>query len=92
MAIVLRSGMVRLVPSQMLLSKAPAKHLPSLQQAACISSKAYRDLNGIKRPPPYNYIETPYGYWRSLLDRTTQRLDENSKVGNHCQPKFVRII
>lgn len=92
MAIVLRSRMVRLVPSQMLLSKAAAKQLPSLQQAACISSKAYRDLNGIKRPPPYNYIEKSYGYWHSLIDRTTQRLDENSKVENHRQLKFMRIV
>lgn len=84
MAIVLRSRLVRLVQSQGLLSKAVAYQLPCLQQAANISSKAYRDLNGIKRPPPYDYKNKPYNYFRSLIDRTTHRFDDNSKVGNRC--------
>lgn len=59
-----------------LLSKQPI----SIQQAACISSKAWRDLNGVKRPPPYDYKNKPYHARHALFDKTLSRIDENSKV------------
>lgn len=86
MATILRT--VRLVPSQVLLSKAVAQQLPSIQPAAGISSKYWRELNGVKRPPPYDYVNKPYNLWRSWFDSTTKRIDENSKVSKKT---FIRI-
>lgn len=77
MAAVLRSSILRIAPAANLLSK----QLPCIHQAAGISSKVLRDLKGIKRPPPYDYKNKPYNFIRALFDKTTQRLDENSKVG-----------
>lgn len=57
-----------------------SNHLPTLLHAANISSKALRDLNGIKRPPPYDYKNKGYNLFQSWFDRTTSRIDENSKV------------
>lgn len=60
-----------------------ANQLPTLNQTANISSKALRDLNGIKRPPPYDYKRKGYNLVQSWFDRTTSRIDENSKVNTH---------
>lgn len=50
------------------------------QQSACISSKVWRDMNGIKRPPPYDYINKTFTLARSWFDiPTMDRMDENSK-------------
>lgn len=80
MAGVLRTGVARLIPNRTLLSKAIAKQLPSIQHASGISSKALRDLRGVKRPPPYDYMKRGYSFIDSLFDRTSKRIDENSKV------------
>lgn len=80
MASILRSGLVTLATRQTLLSKAVAHRLPCLQQAAGIQSKVFRDINGIKRPPPFDYVNKKYKFRHSLLDDTIHRFDENSKV------------
>lgn len=56
------------------------KYLPCIQQTVNISSKAFRELNGIKRPPPYDYRNKGYGLISSWFDKTSKRLDDNSKV------------
>lgn len=58
------------------------KNSTCTQQVANISSKAWRELNGIQRPPPYDYKNNSYSLRHSWFDKTTKRLDENSKV---CQ-------
>lgn len=65
------------------LSKLVARHLPCVQQSANISSKAWRELNGIKRPPPYDYKNKGYKLYNSWFDKTSKRLDDNSKVIIH---------
>lgn len=76
MAAVLRSTISRIAPAANLLSK----QLPCIQQVAGISSKTWRDLIGIKRPPPYDYKKKTYTFTKAIFDKTTHRLDENSKV------------
>lgn len=50
------------------------------QQSACISSKVWRDMNGIKRPAPYDYINKDFTLLHSWFDtRTIDRMDDNSK-------------
>lgn len=77
------AGLVRTritVASGRSLSKLFTKHLPCMQQSANISSKAWREINGIKRPPPYDYKNKGYNLVHSWFDRTSKRLDDNSKV------------
>lgn len=76
MAAVLRSTILRIVPA----TNVVAKHLPCIQQAAGISSKALRDLRGVKRPPPFDYKNKAYTFTTAIFDKTTKRIDENSKV------------
>lgn len=61
-------------------SKLLSKRLPCTQQVANISSKAWRELNGVQRPPPYDYRNTGYSLVQSWFDKTTKRFDDNSKV------------
>ncbi|XP_031626232.1 NADH dehydrogenase [ubiquinone] 1 alpha subcomplex subunit 10, mitochondrial [Contarinia nasturtii] len=56
------------------------KQLPSIQQAAGIQSKAWRELNGIQRPPPFDYKNKTYSLITSWFDRTTHRFDDNTKL------------
>lgn len=49
-------------------------------QAANISSKAWRELNNVKRPSPYDYKNKGYNVFNSWFDRTSKRFDENTKV------------
>lgn len=48
--------------------------------AANISSKAWREMNGVKRLPPYDYKNKPYNLVRSWFEKTSKRIDENSVV------------
>ncbi|XP_042216693.1 NADH dehydrogenase [ubiquinone] 1 alpha subcomplex subunit 10, mitochondrial-like [Homarus americanus] len=48
-------------------------------QIATIVSKALRDQD-YKRPAPFPYKTDKYGFFAALLDKTTHRFDENSKV------------
>lgn len=56
------------------------KQLTFSIQTANISSKAWRELNGVKRPPPYDYKNKGYTVFHSWFDRTSKRFDENTKV------------
>lgn len=48
-------------------------------QAATIVSKALRSKD-YSRPIPYPYKTDRYGYIQSLLDKTTHRFDDNTKI------------
>jgi hypothetical protein len=50
-----------------------------IQQKRGIVGKALREP-GYSRPAPFPYKEKQYNFWRALLDDTTQRFDENSKI------------
>ena len=65
----------RCVASQLL-----NKQLKFSVQAANISSKAWRELNGVKRPPPYDYRNRGFNVFHSWFDRTSKRFDDNTKV------------
>lgn len=62
------------------LSQLVNKNVPYIQQTANISSKAWRELNNIQRPPPYDYKNKPYNVTHSWFDKTTKRFDDNTKV------------
>lgn len=70
-------------------SKLLNKQLPCTQQAANISSKAWRELNGVQRPPPYDYKNQSYTLINSWYDKTTKRFDDNSKVGQKSLKPFI---
>ncbi|XP_055305500.1 NADH dehydrogenase [ubiquinone] 1 alpha subcomplex subunit 10, mitochondrial isoform X2 [Sitodiplosis mosellana] len=61
-------------------SKLLNKQIPCTQQVAKISSKAWRELNGVQRPPPYDYQNSSYQLRHSWFDKTTKRFDDNSKI------------
>lgn len=61
-------------------SKLLNKQLPCTQQVARISSKAWREMNRVQRPPPYDYKNKTYNLFSSWFDKTTKRFDDNSKV------------
>lgn len=63
-------------------SKILKNHSACTQHAANISSKAFRELNGIQRPPPYDYKNKSFTLFDSWFDRTIKRIDENSKVNS----------
>lgn len=84
-AVVRCAGRLTLISGNAL-SKLVSKQLPCSFQAASISSKAWRELNGIKRPPPFDYRNKDYTLITSWFDKTTHRLDENSKVMACNQP------
>lgn len=48
-------------------------------QIATIVSKALRGRD-YKRPAPYPYKDNSYGLLQAFLDKTTHRMDENSKI------------
>lgn len=50
------------------------------QQTANISSKTWRDMNGVKRAEPYDYKNKSYNLIHSWFDKTSKRMDENSVV------------
>lgn len=56
------------------------KQLTFSIQAANISSKAWRELNNVKRPAPYDYRNKGYTVFHSWFDRTSKRFDDNTKV------------
>lgn len=59
-------------------------------QTASISSKVIRDLDGIKRPAPFDYKNKTYNLLYAIFDKTHKRIDENSVVSN--QTEFYRFI
>lgn len=74
------AGFVRCTARITLVNGAKLSKLLTKQQTANISSKVWRDLNGVTRPAPYDYKRKDFTLVHSWFDRTTERLDENSKV------------
>lgn len=72
------------------LSKLLNKQLAISVQAVKISSKACRELNGDKRPAPYDYRNKTFTVFHSWFDRTSKRMDENSKV-RHNNENLCRL-
>ena len=80
MSAVFRTGIANLASGKSLILNVVAKQLPATQQSCKISSKGIRDLNGVKRPPPYDYKGKGYSLWNQVFDTTLHRMDENSTV------------
>ncbi len=80
MASVLRFGGLRLVnlTEQSLLNI--RKYQPTLQQACFISSKTLRGSQKLVKSKPYDYQNKSYNVLNAIFDKTTHRMDENSKV------------
>ena len=68
------------------LSKAPCSKplfkttLPAITQVCNISGKTLRGAQKLSKPAPYPYNEKNYSFINAVFDKTTKRLDENSKV------------
>lgn len=80
MASVLRFGGLRLVnfTEQSLLNS--RKYQPTLQQACFISGKTLRGSQKLVKAKPYDYKNKGYNVLNAIFDKTTYRMDENSKV------------
>ena len=48
------------------------------QPSASITSKSYR--GEVIKPPPFPYRKKKYSSWRAWIDKTSPRIDENSKL------------
>lgn len=57
--------------------------VPSMVQSCGISGKILRNAQNIVKPKPYPYQEKTYQFRHAVFDRTTKRMDENSKVDYH---------
>uniref|UniRef100_U5EVK8 NADH dehydrogenase [ubiquinone] 1 alpha subcomplex subunit 10, mitochondrial n=1 Tax=Corethrella appendiculata TaxID=1370023 RepID=U5EVK8_9DIPT len=53
---------------------------PSLQFICNISGKTIRGEASLNKPKPFPYKEKNYGFLQACFDKTTKRLDENSKI------------
>jgi len=51
-----------------------------VQPSNGIQTKITRDLEGIVRPPPFDYRNKDYTFFRRLFDNTKSRIDDNSKI------------
>lgn len=80
MASVLRFGGLRLVnfTEHSLLNL--RKYQPTLQQACFISGKTLRGTQKLIKSKPYDYKNKSYNVINAIFDKTTYRMDENSKV------------
>jgi NADH dehydrogenase (ubiquinone) 1 alpha subcomplex subunit 10 len=55
--------------------------LPTITQVCNISGKTLRGTGPkIVKPKPYPYTEKPYGFLEAVMDKTTKRFDDNSKI------------
>lgn len=54
--------------------------IPALIQSCGISGKTLRGAQKIVKPKPYPYKEKSYGFTQAIFDKTTPRMDENSKL------------
>ena len=81
MTAVLRVGIVRLCGRNSVPLLSTQSALPAAASQKCsISGKMMRGGPRVPLAPPFPYKEKKYGLIQSLLDRTTKRFDENSKV------------
>lgn len=80
MASVLRFGGLRLInfTENSLLNI--RKYQPTLQQACFISGKTLRGTQKLVKTKPYDYKNKGYTVFNAIFDKTTHRMDENSKV------------
>lgn len=74
---VLRSGVVRSIVRSNLLNT--QNLTPIIVQKCNISGKTLRGSKIVK-PKAYDYKHRNYGFIQACLDKTTKRLDENSKI------------
>uniref|UniRef100_A0A0K8TSV4 NADH dehydrogenase [ubiquinone] 1 alpha subcomplex subunit 10, mitochondrial n=1 Tax=Tabanus bromius TaxID=304241 RepID=A0A0K8TSV4_TABBR len=79
MAGVFRIGFIRVVGRQTPLLN-NQNGLPALVQKCNISGKSIRGGARASKPKPWPYTEKRYGLLQALYDKTTKRLDENSKI------------
>lgn len=78
MAAVFRVGLIGTVSrSSKPLVKAT---IPAMVQSCGISGKLIRATQNIVKPKPYPYKEKGYGFFNAVIDKTTKRFDDNSKV------------
>lgn len=56
--------------------------IPAMVQSCGISGKVLRATQNIVKPKPYPYMDKLYRFRNAVFDRTTWRMDENSKVEN----------
>jgi len=80
MASVLRFGGLRLInfTEHSLLNL--RKYQPTLQQACLISGKTLRGTQKLVKSKPYDYKNKGYNVFNAIFDKTTHRMDENSKI------------
>jgi hypothetical protein len=61
--------------------------LPALTQSRSIYGKVMRKSLNITAAKPFPYKTTNYGITQALMDRTTKRWDDNTKVRRQkCDP------
>lgn len=80
MASVLRFGgrhLVKLTEQNLLNIR---KYQPTLQQVCFISGKTLRGSQKLVKAKPYDYKNKGYNVLNAIFDKTTHRMDENSKV------------
>lgn len=74
-------GQLSPIGRKLLTSQGNSQSVPGLFVLASryISGKTLRDPD-VKRPPPFPYKEKKFGLWQRIVDQTTSRFDENSKI------------
>lgn len=82
-------GASRIALNKNVLQNVVKRQIPCVQQVASISSKAWRELNNVKRLAPYDYKNKNYKLIDSWFDKTTKRFDENSKVNKYCTIEVI---
>lgn len=85
MAGVFRVGVMRLVahgPKSTAAATTKALlsvNVPAVSQSCNITGKSFRG-KPLVRPKPWDYVNKSYNVWHSMYDKTTWRMDENSKI------------
>lgn len=84
MAGLFRLGVARIVAqttSNSILQNSVQRNVPALQQICHISGKSMRGTkNARTNVTPYDYKNKGYNVFHAILDKTTHRFDDNSKV------------
>lgn len=80
MASVFRLGIVRVMGGGSSTSLFQNSTLPAITQSCSISSKSMRGGPRIPKAKPYPYLEKKYGVFQAMFDKTSHRMDENSKL------------
>lgn len=80
MAGVIRVGIIRILGRQSSLLNTQNSLPAALSQKCNISGKTMRGSNRPPKPKPWPYETKKYGVIQALFDKTTKRLDDNSKI------------